>query len=169
MNTLTLFKRRGRANLACSATLVLAALLSACGGGGGGDGGVGASSIGQAAAPVAVVGSSTAAAAATVAAAPAVAGGANMADVAAPALSAASSCVAPTCAAAPGDGLAALPVYPGAPDAPDGQGYLVASTDLITSAGEPPYPDLRTLPTQILPFRPMAFGDMSAFSVASVH
>ena len=156
MDNLTLFTRNHRARLVCSTTLALAALLSACGGGGGGVGGTGAGSAGQAAAPVAVASSPN----------PAAAAGDNLSGAAAPALPFALACAGQACSVAPGEALAALPVAPGAADA---QGYLVASTDAIATVGEPPYPDLRALPTRVLPFEPSAFGDVSGFSMASAR
>ena len=42
---------------------------------------------------------------------------------------------------------------------------------VVTDAdgGEPPYPDLRQLPTLILPFEPVAYGDVSSVSVTAVR
>lgn len=157
MNTLILFKRTCRVSLARSAIFCLLALLSACGGGG--------SPAGQAASPVA----------ANVPAAPLKPADAVQAEVAVSALAAAIPCAGPTCRATPIDAIAILPdasyspYSPYPPDAPDGPGYLVASTDMITTAGEPPYPDLRTLPTRVRPFQAMAFGDTSVFNVAPLR
>ena len=159
MNTLILFKRKCRVRLACSAILGLLALLSACSGGGGG------SPAAQAASPVA----------ANAPAAPLKPADAVQAEVAVSALAAAIPCAGPTCRATPIDAIAILPdasyspYSPYPPDAPDGPGYLVASTDMITTAGEPPYPDLRTLPTRVRPFQAMAFGDTSVFNVAPLR
>jgi len=158
MDTLILFKRTYRLRLACSATLSLAALLSACGGGGGGG------SADLAAAP-----------AAANAPTPIKPADAVQAGVAVPPLPAAPACAGATCTAAPVDAIATLPdasyspYSPYPPDVLESPGYLVASTDVTTTAGEPPYPDLRTLPTRVRPFQTMAFGDMSVFSVASVR
>lgn len=165
MHTLTLLKRECRARLAGSATLVLAALLSACGGGGGG-------SAGQAASPAAVAangaGSAPAAPASPAAPSQPAAPGTSLTDVILPTPPAALPCAGTACAAGPIDAIAALPDWAGTPDA-DTPGYLVPSTEVITTAGEAPYPDLRALPTRVLPFQPTAFGDMSVFSVASVR
>ena len=158
MDTLILFKRTYRVRLACSATLSLVALLSACGGGGG-------SAADLAASP----------AAANTPAAPIKPADAVPAGGAVPPLPAAPACAGATCTAAPIDTIATLPdpsyspYSPYPPDVLESPGYLVASTDVIITAGEPPYPDLRTLPTRVRPFQTMAFGDMSAFSVASVR
>ncbi|GGE71519.1 hypothetical protein GCM10008020_15150 [Massilia psychrophila] len=84
-----------------------------------------------------------------------------------PGLPAAVPCAGPTCAA-PIGAIAALPDWAGAPES-DAPGYLVPSTPLVTTAGEAPYPDLRALPTRVLPFQATAFGDMSVFSVALVR
>jgi len=160
MDTLILFKRQYRVRLACSATLSLVALLSACGGGGGG---------------AADLAASPAPAAANAPAAPMKPADAVQAGVAVPPLPAAPACAGATCTAAPIDTIAALPdpfyspYSPYPPDVLESPGYLVASTDVTTTAGEPPYPDLRTLPTRVRPFQTMAFGDMSVFSVASVR
>jgi hypothetical protein len=178
MDTLTSIKRNSRARLgfpATVATLVLAALLSACGGGGAGGGSDAAASIpaGLAAAPAAGLASSPAGAASAAAPAGAPADGAAAAAspvlAAEPPLSAAPACTAATCGFTPADALAVVPGYLAPLDPPDGQGYLVPSTDAIATTGEPPYPDLRGLPTRVLPFQGAAFGDMSAFSVASVR
>jgi hypothetical protein len=52
---------------------------------------------------------------------------------------------------------------------PDAPGYLIPSTDVTTTAGEAPYPDLRMLPTRIMPFEPIVFGDVSRVAVTSVR
>ena len=159
MDTSTLFRRNCRARLACSATLALAALSSACGG---------VSSAGQPAAPVAVVANSPGSVPA--APMPAGTGTGTVSDpvgAGVPGLPAAAPCAGPTCAA-PIGAIAALPDWAGASES-DAPGYLLPSTSLVTTAGEAPYPDLRALPTRVLPFQATAFGDMSVFSVASVR
>jgi len=158
MDTLILFKRKCRVRIACSVTLGLVALLSACGGGGGGG------SADLAASPVA----------ANAPAAPMKPADAVPAGVAV-LLLAAAACAGATCTAAPIDANTTLadasysPYSPYPLDVLESPGYLVASTDVTATAGEPPYPDLRTLPTRVRPFQTMAFGDTSAFSVAPLR
>jgi hypothetical protein len=53
-------------------------------------------------------------------------------------------------------------------DAVPGSGTLVLATD-VTTGGEAPYPDLRMLPTLIMPFEPIVYGDVSSVSVVSVR
>jgi hypothetical protein len=53
-------------------------------------------------------------------------------------------------------------------DVVPGTGTLVLATD-VTTGGEPPYPDLRMLPTRIMPFEPIVYGDVSSVIVTSVR
>ncbi|MDB5935734.1 MAG: hypothetical protein JWQ01_3078 [Massilia sp.] len=39
------------------------------------------------------------------------------------------------------------------------------ATAPIDTGAEPPYPDLRTLPTRITPFQPVVVGDVSGVGV----
>jgi hypothetical protein len=155
MNPLTPFKIN---RIAC---YVMVALLSACGGGGGG-------SADQAATPAAAVAASpTPSPVPAPAAAPSLApAGAVFADLPAPPVSAAAPCPPGVCVVTLYDQLVARV---GTPDVPDAQGYLVPSTDVTTTGGEPPYPDLRMLPTRIAPFVPIVFGDVSSVSVTAVR
>ncbi|MEO7496903.1 MAG: hypothetical protein ABIT83_25750 [Massilia sp.] len=125
--------------LAC---LALAALLSACGGGGGAD----------PASPTAPV----------VATSPA--GASAAAPVAVPSLADTAATTSPVLSAA-------LPVADNAgwAEVAEAQGYLVASTEIVVAGGEHQYPDLRMLPTQVIPFEPVVVGDVSAFAVADAR
>jgi hypothetical protein len=141
--------------IACYA---MVALLSACGGG----------SAEQAATLAPAVATSPAASpvpAPAEAPSPASAG-TVLADVPVPPVSAAPPCAPDTCVVTPHDELAASS---GSPDVPDAQGYLVPATDVTATAGEPLYPDLRMLPTRIMPFEPIVFGDVSLVAVTSVR
>jgi hypothetical protein len=126
------------------ASFAIVALLSACGGGGGGDG-----------------------------AAPAPAAAAMPASPSAPA-----AAPAPAAAAAPAPILPAVvapsdlslqPVTTDAADSMTGAYTLLPATAPADSGGEAPYPDLRMLPTRIMPFQPVAFGNVSAVAVTSAN
>lgn len=144
---------RATSRITLAACLVLAALVSACGGGGGAD-------PGPVAAPV--VASSPAPSAVSPPAASASLPGAAVPDAAtATVLAAASDCVTDLCAgASSADPLASA----AAATLPESQGYLVASTEVTTA--EHQYPDLRALPTLVVPFEPVVVGDVSTFAVA---
>jgi hypothetical protein len=83
-----------------------------------------------------------------------------------PAVPAAPQCPQAGCPVTPVDELAARPVSPDVPEAP---GYLVPPTEVTTTSGEAPYPDLRMLPTRVMPFEPVVFGDVSLVAVTSVR
>jgi hypothetical protein len=68
---------------------------------------------------------------------------------------------------APSD-LAPQPVSIDAADSMPGAYTLVPATAPADSDGEAPYPDLRMLPTRIMPFEPIAIGNVSAVAVTSV-
>jgi hypothetical protein len=139
----------------------MVALLSACGGGGGG-------AAGQAAAPVPAIAASPATSAVPQPAeAPSSApASAFLADAIVPPVSTTPLCPAEMCVRTPNDAMAA---GSGSPDVPDAQGTLVAAAQVTTTTGEAPYPDLRMLPTRIMPFEPIAFGDVSLVAVTSVR
>jgi hypothetical protein len=165
MNSLTPFKLN---RMACYA---MVALLSACGGGG---------SAGKAEAPAAPVPTSAAASPASSLASPPVSppvtasaeapslapAGTVLAGLAAPTASGAPLCPQAGCVVTPDVELAARPVSPDVPDAP---GYFIPSTEVATTVGEAPYPDLRMLPTRIMPFEPVVFGDVALVAVTSVR
>jgi hypothetical protein len=163
--------------IACFAMI---SLLSACGGGGG--------SSDQAATPAAAVAASPAPVPVTAPASVPSLAAANAvpADLPAPPLSAAPPCPPEVCGAVPYNEITAASVtaanvtaanvtaanvtaVSGSANVPDAQGYLVPSTDVIASGGEAPYPDLRMLPTRIMPFEPIVFGNVSFFTVSSVR
>jgi hypothetical protein len=158
--------------IACFAII---ALLSACGGGGG--------SSDQAATPAAAVAASPAPVPVTApASVPSLAAANSVpADLPAPPLSAAPPCPPEVCGVVPYNEITAasvtaanvtaanVTVVSGSANVPDAQGYLVPSTDVIASGGEAPYPDLRMLPTRIMPFEPIVFGNVSFFTVSSVR
>jgi hypothetical protein len=162
MNPLTPYR------MACYA---MVALLSACSGGGSAD---------KAAAPAAAVPTSAASSQASSLASPPVSppvpapaevpslapAGTVLAGLPVPTASGAPLCPQAGCVVTPYDELAARPVSPDVPDAP---GYLVPPTEVTTTVGEAPYPDLRMLPTRIMPFEPVVFGDVSLVAVTSVR
>jgi hypothetical protein len=71
-------------------------------------------------------------------------------------------------AVAPSD-LSPHPVSTDAADSMTGAYTLVPATASADTGGEAPYPDLRMLPTRIMPFQPIAFGNVSAVGVTSVN
>jgi hypothetical protein len=65
-----------------------------------------------------------------------------------------------------------LPFPPAAPEAAlypwdemTGAYTLLPATARIDTGGEPPYPDLRTLPTRAMAFEPVVFGDVAGIRV----
>jgi hypothetical protein len=154
--------------MACYA---MVALVSACGGAGLAD---------KAAAPAAAVPTPAASSQASSLASPPVsppvvasaeapslaAAGIVLADLPVPLASGAPQCPQAGCVVTSYDELAARPVSPDVPDAP---GYLVPPTEVTSTVGEAPYPDLRMLPSRIMPFEPVVFGDVSLVAVTSVR
>lgn len=144
--------------IACSAIVVL---FSACGGGGG-------STDRPATLTAHVVSSPTSAAAAVPSTTPASAG--SPSDLPAPGVPVATACPPEVCT---GTQYHELTARPGPLDAPDAQplsdNAVPGTEPLIDTGGEAPYPDLRTLPTRIMAFEPIAYGDVSAVNVTSVR
>jgi hypothetical protein len=125
------------------ASFAIVVLLSACGGGGGGD--------------------SAAPAAAAMPASPS----SSPAAAPAPAVVAAPASHLPA-AVAPSD-MSLQPVSTDAADSMTGASTVLPATAPADDGGEAPYPDLRMLPTRIMPFEPIAFGNVSAVAVTSAN
>jgi hypothetical protein len=140
--------------IASFATVVL---LTACGGGDGG-GAVGSAPIAPAmpASPLPAPGT-----AATPAPSPAPA----TASEAAPEPAPAQTVPAPS-ASSP---LTVASATIDAADQIDGAYTLVPATAAASTGGESPYPDLSMLPTRIMAFQPIVFGDVSRIAVTSTR
>lgn len=122
----------------CLAALAVTALLSACGGGG---------TAGQPSPP----GSAVAAPAPS----PVTAGAPSNA----PGAALTSDVPVPQPASAPAQF---------SPDDLAGGGYtLIPAAAPADTGGEAPYPDLRNLPTQAMPFEPVAYGDVAGVAVTA--
>jgi hypothetical protein len=139
--------------VACSAIVVL---LSACGGGGSTD------------RPATLTANVTPspAPAAPAAPMPAPAGSPSAAyDLAAPGVSVATACPPEVCT---GTQYQELTARAGPLDVTDAR-PLSDTEQLVNTGGEAPYPDLRMLPTRIMAFEPVVYGDVSSVAVTSVH
>ncbi|MES2759488.1 MAG: hypothetical protein V4693_19115 [Pseudomonadota bacterium] len=95
-------------------------------------------------------------------------GGGSASPVTATAAPPAAAAAATAPAAAAPSNLAVPPSATDAADKITGAYTLVPATAPADAGGEPPYPDLRMLPTHIMQFEPVVVGDVSAVAVTSV-
>lgn len=134
------------------------AMLSACGGGGG----AAAPSLSSAATATAAPSSPVPL---TADVTPLLPAGTLTADLPAPPVSLAPPCPPETCGVVPPNDL---DLAHGAQDLPATPGYLVQAPAVGVTEEEPPYPDLRGLPTMVMPFEPISYGDVSWVSVKTL-